>query len=50
MVVTQQFRILRGEWVCGGCGAQMTEGPDGTVVMSHAEGCSELSNLRKPQA
>lgn len=47
---TQTFRISRGEWVCGGCGAPMIEAPDQSVQMSHAAGCPELANLRSGQA
>lgn len=38
---TQQFRIDHGEWVCAGCGAPMTEGSEGNVVMNHPASCPE---------
>ena len=50
MEATQQFRISRGEWVCAGCGAPMTEGPDQTVQMTHAAACAEVAGLRQSQA
>jgi hypothetical protein len=50
MEATQQFRIDHGEWVCAGCAAPMTEGPEQNVEMTHETGCPELSNLRQSQA
>jgi hypothetical protein len=50
MEVSQTFRISHGEWVCGGCGAPMTEAADQTVVMTHEKGCSEVRGIQAGQA
>ena len=44
----QRFRISAGEWVCGSCGAPMTEASDGDggVIMVHQEDCAVVAALR----
>jgi len=44
----QRFRISAGEWVCGSCGAPMTEASDGEggVIMKHEDGCAAVAALR----